>query len=271
MSDTLADAMRAAGLEPVRHDLVLDGRLHRYRVLGDRPGSKNGWYSGRLSPIASAIFGSWKTGESHTWRAGAGQALSPAERAEHRRQLEEMHRQRAQEEIQVRDAARAKAARLWALARPADAAHPYLVTKGVKAWGIRQLGDRLVIPVRDVAGQLHSLQFIGPDGDKRFLTGGRLKACYCAIGRPADTLLLAEGFATASTVFEATGHATACAFNAGNLAPVARALRAKFPTLRIVICADMDTATPGNPGLTKAWEAARAVNGWVAVPTFESA
>ncbi|MEW5789525.1 MAG: toprim domain-containing protein [Pseudomonadota bacterium] len=271
MTAHILDALRAAGLEPVKHDLVLDGRIHRYRVVGDRAGSMNGWYTGHLSPVASAIFGSWKTGQTETWRAEADKALSPAERAEHRRQFEAMRRQRAEEEVQVRESARAKAARLWALARPADAAHPYLMAKRVKAWGIRQLRESLVIPVRNVAGQLHSLQFIGADGDKRFLTGGRLKACYCPIGRPVDTLLLAEGYATAATVYEATGHATACAFNAGNLAPVARALRSKFPTLRIVICADNDIATPGNPGLTKAWEAARAVQGWVAVPTFESA
>lgn len=271
MTASLLDAMRAAGLEPVKHDIVLDGSIHRFRVVGDRVGSKNGWYSGHISPIASAIFGSWKTGQTETWRAEAYKALSPAERAEHRHQLEAMRRQRTEEESHVREAARAKASRLWALAKPPDAAFPYLVTKRVKAWGIRQLRESLVVPVRDAAGQLHSLQFIGADGTKRFLTGGRLKACYCAIGRPADTLLLAEGYATAATLFEATGHATACAFNAGNLAPVARALRAKFPTLRIVICADNDTQTLGNPGLTKAWEAARAVHGWVAVPTFESA
>lgn len=267
-SGSLPDAMRAAGLEPVKHDVVLDGRLRRFRVLGDKAGSKNGWYVGGLSPIPAAAFGSWRTGESHTWRAEADKAISPAERTELRRQFEAMRQQRAQEEAHVREEARAKAARLWHLAKPADAAHPYLVTKRVKAWGIRQLRDNLVIPARDAASQLHTLQFIGPDGNKRFLTGGRIKGCYCAIGRPADTLLLAEGYATASTLYEATGHATACAFNAGNLPPVARALRAKFPTLRIIVCGDQDTETPGNPGLTRAWEAARAVHGWVAIPTF---
>jgi putative DNA primase/helicase len=58
------------------------------------------------------------------------------------------------------------------------------------------------------------------------------------------------------------------AFNAGNLEPVARAIRAKFPKLHIVICADNDVATPGNPGLTRATEAARAVRGFVVAPDF---
>lgn len=265
----LAAAMRAAGLEPVKGDaIVLDGRIHRFRVIGDKSGSRNGWVVGHLHPAPAGAFGSWKTGESHTWRAESEKAMTPADLAEQRRQFEAMRRQRAEEEARVREAARGKAARLWLMGKPAEAAHPYLARKAVKAWGIRQLRESLVVPARDAHGQLHTLQFIGPDGDKRFLSGGRIQACYCAIGRPANTLLLAEGYATAASLFEATGHATACAFNAGNLAPVARALRAKFPSLRIIVCADNDSQTAGNPGITSAWEAARAVRGWVAFPTF---
>jgi putative DNA primase/helicase len=265
----LGAAMRAAGLEPVNGAIVLDGRIHRFRVSGDKAGSQNGWYVGHLCPSPAGAFGSWKTGESNTWRAESEKTMTPAELAEQRRQLEAMRRQRAEEEARVREEARSKAARLWGMTKPAEAAHPYLVRKGVKAWGVRQLRESLVIPARDAHGLLHTLQFIGRDGDKRFLSGGRIQACYCAIGKPADTVLLAEGYATAATLYESTGHATACAFNAGNLVPVARALRAKFPRLRIIVCADQDTKTPGNPGLTKAWEAARAVRGWVAAPAFD--
>ncbi|MFZ4539135.1 MAG: hypothetical protein ACOYNV_22855, partial [Propionivibrio sp.] len=57
-------------------------------------------------------------------------------------------------------------------------------------------------------------------------------------------------------------------FDAGNLQPVARALRQKFPNLTLVIAADDDAETPGNPGLTAATAAARAVGAALAVPTF---
>ena len=67
------------------------------------------------------------------------------------------------------------------------------------------------------------------------------KGCYYPIGGAPDKILyVAEGFATAATVHEATGSAVAVAFNANNLKPVAIALRAKFPNLEIVICADDD-------------------------------
>ena len=118
---------------------------------------------------------------------------------------------------------------------------------------------------------MHTAQFIGNDGSKRFMTGGRIAGCYYAIGRPMDKLLLAEGYATAATLHEATGAAVAVCFNCGNLEAVARAIRVKFPRLQLIVVADNDCATPGNPGLTKARKAALATGALLAVPTFEGA
>ena len=89
--------------------------------------------------------------------------------------------------------------------------------------------------------------------------------------RPESALCICEGLATGATIYQATGHATAVAFDAGNLEPVAKALRAKFPGLVLVVCADNDTETPGNPGLTAATKAARAVGAALAVPQFKKA
>jgi len=58
------------------------------------------------------------------------------------------------------------------------------------------------------------------------------------------------------------------AFTAGNLAAVATALRARCPERRLILCADDDIGTEGNPGHTKATAAARAAGGWLAVPDF---
>ena len=114
--------------------------------------------------------------------------------------------------------------------------------------------------------------FIGADGRKTFLTGGRKRGCYHAIGRPSRALCICEGYATGATIYQTTGHATAVAFDAGNIEPVARAIRSKFPRLAMVICADNDTETEaagkGNPGLMAASKAARAVGAALAVPQF---
>ena len=269
MSTTILDAMRAAGLAPAKElDLRDDGKLTRYRVEGDKSGSRNGWAVLHSQPVMAGAFGSWKTGESHTWRVATTTPQTPAERAELSQRIKAMHDAREAEQVAVHASAADRAAKLWARAHPATNAHPYLQRKRVPAIGIRALRDMLVIPARDVAGTLQTLQFISGDGSKRFLSGGRTKGCYCAMGRPVDSLLLCEGYATAATLYEATGAAVAACFSCGNLLPVALALRGKFPKLRLIVCADNDHQTPGNPGVRHAKAAARAVGGFVAVPQF---
>lgn len=262
-------AMVSVGLEPNKDiDMVPDGKLRRYRVRGDKAGSKNGWYVLHEHPILAGAFGSWKTGESHNWREVRDRPPTHDEREALRGAMQAAQAARVLEQATVHEQAREKAERLWSRAKPATNAHPYLQRKRVEAIGIRQLRDMLLIPARDAGGKLHTLQFIGPDGSKRFLTGGRIAGCYFSAGRPLDALVLCEGYATAATLFRATGWACAATFSCGNLLPVARALRAKFPRMRIIVAADNDVATPGNPGLTKATEAARAVGGFVVAPHF---
>ena len=269
MTATLIDAMRAAGLAPVKPiEPGTDGKLMRYRVEGDKAGSRNGWFVQYRHPVMTGSFGSWKTGESHTWREQDTRPLKPAERTAQINQINAMRQARAAELASVQWQAGARAAKLWATARPANDSHTYLQRKHVQAIGIRQLRDMLVIPARDAEGKLHTLQFISADGSKRFLSGGRIAGCYFAIGKPFDSLLVAEGYSTGATLHQATGAAVAICFSCGNLLPVARALRSKFPRLRLVICADNDSATPGNPGVTHAKAAARAVGGFLAVPNL---
>lgn len=277
MTRSMLDAMSAAGLSPSAGlDLQADGRLVRYRVAGDKPGSRNGWAVLHDASLCAGAFGSWKTGETHTWCERPSpdhKPLTRAERAELQRAMYARQQQRLAEQQAVQISARERAYKLWARAQPAQRNHRYLQRKGIAAAhavGMRQLRDALLIPARDTHGTLHTLQFISPDGTKRFLTGGRIKGCYFAIGRgnPEGCLLVAEGLATGSTLHQATGHAVAVAFNCANLEPVARALRAKFPTLRLVMCADDDRHTPGNPGVAHAQAAARAVSGLVVVPRF---
>ena len=264
---SILDAMRAAGLAPAKEiEILADGEIHRYRVAGDKPGSVNGYFVLHSHPIMAGAFGSWKTGASHTWREQNAKPLTVAEHAEQQRQFKGIQQARAAELASARVNARERAARLWATARPATNAHAYLKRKRIQAYGIRQLRDVLVVPLRDAHGTLHSLQFISADGSKRFLSGGLVEGHYYAIGRPDEAVLLAEGLATGATLHAATGKAVAICFSCGNLLPVARALRDKFPRLRLVICADNDSATPGNPGVTHAKAAAMAVGGFLAVP-----
>lgn len=261
------DAIQAAGLTPP--DVIeVDGKLRRFASNGKR-GDGAGWYLLFSDGIPAGCFGDWRTGFTQTWRADIGRTLTPAEEAAHRDKAQAMRREREAEEARRKVEAQTRAAAIWKAATPAPADHPYLTRKGIKAHGARLHKGALLIPMR-ANGTIHSLQFIGADGDKRFLTGGRVAGCYFSIGntRDAAALCIAEGFATGATIFEATGYPVAVAFNAGNLLAVAKAMRDKFPDLPLILCADDDRQTPGNPGLTKATEAARAVGGLLVIPEF---
>ena len=162
----------------------------------------------------------------------------------------------------------------------------YLGRKQVKAHGVRfeRAGSvyNILVPVRDGAGALWNLQRIQPDGTKLFLKGGRKSGLWHMIGGvndttannagtvEVDTLLVAEGYATAATLHEATGYPVAVAFDAGNLAPVCLALRHSYPATRILIGADNDTQTEAktghNTGVEAAHKAAALVGAMVCIP-----
>ena len=238
------DAIRSAGLEPPPV-IYPDGKLRRFASNGKR-GDDAGWYvlSRRwLSPLARSATGGRALAKHGEPTLAA--TLTPAEEAEHRAKVEAMRREREAEEAKRHAAARAKAASIWQVAQPAPPDHAYLTRKGIKAHGARLHNGALVIPMRNESGVIHSLQFIAPDGDKQFLKNGQVSGCYYSIGK-LDTeqpLCIAEGFATGATIHEAAGYAVAVAMNAGNLQPVAQALRAKFPELVLILCADDDAAT----------------------------
>jgi putative DNA primase/helicase len=58
------------------------------------------------------------------------------------------------------------------------------------------------------------------------------------------------------------------ALNAGNLKPVAVACRQHWPSAEIIIAGDDDRQTNGNPGATKAREAAIAAGAELALPQW---
>ena len=164
--------------------------------------------------------------------------------------------------------AAADALNKWNKASAETGNHKYLVNKNIQPHGIKTDGFNLLIPMYDAGGKLCSIQTINPNGEKRFLKDGRIKGCYYPIGKPNGALCLCEGFATGATTHEATGHAVAVCFNAGNLQDVAKLLILKLPDTKFIFCADDDHETQVNVGIKKAGEAAALVDGVIAVPDF---
>ena len=258
-------AIAAAGLE-APDNINADGAIHRFSTNRQR-GDNSGWYMLHTDGIAAVAFGCWRAGLQSSWCAKSDNAMTDAEREAHLQRIKAMKAQREADTLATQQKASETAAALWQKADTATA-HPYLTTKGTKPHGVKVFADKLLIPLRDTAGILHSLQTIAPDGDKRFHPGGRVKGCYHSIGKPAGVLVICEGYATGASIYECTGHEVAVAFNAGNLEAVALALHTKYPAIKIIVASDDDHLTGGNPGMTKATAAALAVGALLAVPSF---
>lgn len=279
------DAMHAAGIIP-SVELIGDSRLHRFYIEGHRRGTRNGAYALHLDGRPAGWFQDFKSGISGTWKAGGGRwrmdeatrRVIEAEQAQRRAETEARHAKKAVE-------ARA----IWHRAKPCTE-HSYLTRKGVQAYGLRVtdwkkwiegpdgwrkiiIPGALLVPMYDEAGTLWNLQAIFPETcpelsrDKDFMSG-RKAGLFFVIGAPTATLRICEGYATGATVHELTGDRVYVAFDCGNLEAVARTARRLHPEARIIIMADDDRHTAGNPGVTKARAAALAVAGLVAIPPW---
>lgn len=127
----------------------------------------------------------------------------------------------------------------------------------------------VVVPLRDEAGTVWSLQVINGKGTKLFPKYSRKAGCFHVMPLvEMNTIAIGEGYATVATVREAMGWAGVVAIDSGNLPAVARSIRALYPEARIVLVGDDDTETAGNPGRTKAEAAAAEVGALAAFPVL---
>ncbi|MGZ9045942.1 MAG: DUF927 domain-containing protein [Telluria sp.] len=189
--------------------------------------------------------------------------LSAVDKARLKKERAALDKAAADEAASLHARASAEAGKLWSAASTVGASD-YLTRKGVKPHGGRFAAKALLIPLVDQHGKLWNVQRISDNGDKRFLPGGRVSGCFHVIGSIADSawLLVAEGYATAAALHEATGYAAVVAFNAANLRHVTACMRATHPAMPMLICADDDRATEiktgKNPGVAAAMAVANA-------------
>lgn len=254
-----SDAMLQAGIEP-DCTICADGKLHRFRELHDKPGTRNGWYVVFPDYPPAGAFGCWRRGISERW--SDREVITKMENLKRFESIEQLLDKDHQQ-------GRESAAVLWAQSVPSNGKHGYLLSKGVSPHGTRYLSGALLIPVMDTAGQLHGVQKIYRDGSKRFCRFTNKRGHFFMLGSPGGNIIyVAEGFATAATIHEITGHTVVIAFDAGNLLPVAENLRKAYPEHDLILCADNDRHTEGNPGLTKAKNAAEVAGGRLVYPRF---
>ena len=291
------------GIPPAEGErLLLDGQKHRYKITGDRGTTRNGEYCIYCDDRPGGWAKSWsaKHGVEYAVWTYYQPGESPWSDEEKREYVKRMEAQRAaaarQKELE-RAKASAEAARKWEAATEPRPGHPYLKKKGLSGThGARQLGNLLVLPIQNAFGALMNIQTIALDGEKRFHPGAPKAGGFFVIPgqspgpdekpgqNPGPTkgwgsaeppsrgdreVFLCEGFATGATVHEATGRTVVVAWDCGNLPKVAELLRSRYPG-RLVLAADNDHRTPGNPGLAAAFELAERFGIPFASPVFEA-
>lgn len=250
--DDVLTQLRLAGLIV---DYIDIGRMRRCKIEGER--ERKGWYAlhevltddNRLLLVGT--YGIWQGDDPnttkidlHKTRLSKDQQTALKSRvAEDKRRVDAQARKEQEKAARIAEAA-------WQKCN-ADGESEYLKRKGIRSYGLRFTdAGALAIPLLDGFGRIHGLQFILPADHPRYKKTGNdkwfwpanlaVKGNYFLIGTPVDVLLICEGYATAATLHEATGLPVAVAFNAGNLLPVAQALRKRYQQTSILICADDD-------------------------------
>lgn len=267
--DNLPEAIQAFGQAMDAEGWTLPNEFiagRRYRIPAKGKGAANASATCFLREDGS---GGWVhdfvTGERWNWSNSSPVRLTPQRREAESDRAKSSKDDFAAEQMRARE----KAEEMWKGASR-DLEHPYLTRKRVAGHGLKTDGKYLLVPIRDINHELHSLQTIGADGEKRFLKDGRKRGCFFRMGKFEEVplVVVCEGFATGASIRESTGHAVAVAFDAGNLQPVAQAFRERYSKAQIILAADDDYANEVNTGVSKAKAAALAVGGLIAIPDF---
>lgn len=250
---------------------IFDGAVHRFD--GEKPLS--GWYVGKTvqgtkgTNFVIATVGDWVTNSKFIFRSS--QNMSAQDREVVKDHLKEAI-QKAQEEKKKRqrDVAK-KAESMWDDASTATT-HPYLDLKKIDSSGARIIGNSLIIRCQDIDGKTIGLQFIDPNGRKRFLKGQKVGGAFFIIGdlNTKETVYFCEGFATGASVHKALGSPVVCCFNASNLPTVAKHFYQKYPGLNGVVCGDDDALSEKNVGRSYAEKAAAIFLNDPVFPSFPS-
>lgn len=128
-----ADELRKHGLV-LDGPPIMDGKLHRVPVEGDKGSEKSGAYVGHLDgKIPAGFVQNYKSGEANNWRypENGVAPMTDAERAEAQAVAAANKQKREAEKVAGQERAKYAATALWAEAPAATSANPYCTKKGI--------------------------------------------------------------------------------------------------------------------------------------------
>lgn len=252
--DSVLNQLRASGL--IVDGGLRFGKLTRCKVEGDR--ERRGWYSlheihgNDGQPLIVGTYGVWAGADNGAMKIEIerGRELSREHLDAIRARQAEDRRAADRESAELARVAGERATQTWKKLSP-DGESEYLLKKGVLAHGLKfSAKGTLAIPVQDVGGRIHGLELIRDKAQaerekkpaKEFWPRGMAKrGHFFQLGVIDWIVLIAEGYATAASLYEATGHPVVVAFDAGNIGPVADAIHTRYPRAKILIAADDDS------------------------------
>lgn len=255
------------------HSVISDGNIHRIKP----PGSKklDGWYVAyKDGNFESGAAGNWKTGFKSTFSSIDKSAFTPEQKRQYAMQMKRISDQNKLNTFRRHAKAMRGVVELWRkLSTENIDNHPYLLKKQIQAHNVRLNNGDLCYPIYDSAYTLWNLQTIKPNGFKLFHKNAKIQGCYHPIGFLNDTpshVIIAEGIATGTSIYQATGITTVVCFTANNIKSVSRAITRKYPNSQLVIAADNDQFNQINTGKYKSESAAAAiVQAKVVFPEFK--
>lgn len=255
------------------------GEIIRFSDARDTPSNKSGWcipYFNGQGVLTAAAYGSWHHEEEKTtWLFDGYDDLTEEERSVILEEYSATRDAKLKADKVKKIECRQKLAgwlETGTLITEESFEHPYLVRKGIKVFeDIYLIGDELVIPLFNENGELITAQRVKPNGSKRFIKGCGKKGSFHLMSGNNDVVFVAEGYATAASLREATGYTTVMGIDAGNLLPTIIGLTRmpQFKRSGFIICGDNDQYGENNVGYEKATEAANAIGANSVFPSFQ--
>ncbi|OCS33362.1 DNA primase [Campylobacter fetus subsp. venerealis] len=258
--DEFKSALNNAGFS-IDEDPIMDGKLHRVSVYGDKGNEKSGAYIGYLNGHPAGFIQNFKTGIKENWKSSVSN-ITKNQEIEFKNMIETNKAIKESREAELALAHEKTAQKLqkeYESAKWANKEHPYLKNKGFdKNFYLKQdAHGNLLIPLRDIDGKYWATQRIFSNGDKMIGVTRTKEEKEQGIEYPAKKqgnffllgaknlnnvkeVYICEGFATAASVYEATKKPSIMGVDAGNLEIVITNIQKKYPKMEIIIAADND-------------------------------
>jgi putative DNA primase/helicase len=233
---------------------VSAGQNHR----PDKGGEKSGYYVyNQLDHHFVCIFGNWRTSFEGKFTSYNPNDMSAKQKRDLQQKLDEAQKKREESKKIQHEQVSIYAKEKYENAKEV-AEHKYLTNKKVKSYGLKTINGNLLIAVYSITknnngtlvSDIKSLQYIYPNGDKKFAGGGEVKGNIFLINcepndlKNIDNLYIVEGYATGASI-ASLGLPVCVVFSANFCLSALTRLRSMGINSRFVLCLDNDESGVG--------------------------